>query len=144
MILGLNNKGTALGDCFADEKYYYRRRRIFNNNVMMGYVGAIDETYVMTREVHKRLFNLTLAQMTVFDGIRIPYFLLYFSYIVKTLNTSSNKNLDIILIPPSGILGIHPVTMPPIDEQRRIVEHLKNLLRNMHNAKGLVKTREAL
>jgi type I restriction enzyme ecoAI specificity protein len=64
----------------------------------------------------------------LFEPIFVEYFLLYFDYVLKKNARENSKGSAIKNIPPFVILKNYLVPLPPLAEQKRIVEKIEELL----------------
>lgn len=131
-------KDATLGDYFISRKYYEEKMKNFQilpGDIIVSCAGTIGETYIMPDKIREGIINQALMRMRMFDGVYIPYFLIYFDYIIKASAISNSKGSAIKNIPPFEVLNMYPVAIPPFAEQKRIVECLENLMQNI-NAVG--------
>ena len=101
-------------------------------DIIVSCAGTIGETYVLPDGIREGIINQALMRMRMFGGIYIPYFLTYFNYIIKASAISNSKGSAIKNIPPFEILNMYPVAIPPLAEQKRIVERLDALMQNIN------------
>ncbi len=131
-------KDATLGEYYISRKYYEEKMKNFEvlpGDIIVSCAGTIGETYIMPDGIREGIINQALMRMRMFSGIYIPYFLIYFDYIIKASAISNSKGSAIKNIPPFEILNMYPVAIPPLAEQKRIVERLDNLIQNI-NAVG--------
>jgi type I restriction enzyme S subunit len=67
-------------------------------------------------------------RMRLFKPIYVPYFLMYFDVVLKQNARSGSKGSAIKNIPPFDVLKRYPVPLPPLAEQKRIVDKLEKIL----------------
>lgn len=127
-------KDASLGEYYISREYYENKMRSFRvlpGDIIVSCAGTIGETYVLPDGIREGIINQALMRMRMFGGIYIPYFLTYFNYIIKASAISNSKGSAIKNIPPFEILNMYPVAIPPLAEQKRIVERLDTLMQNI-------------
>ena len=67
-------------------------------------------------------------QMKLTLSVNVDYFLLYFDFILKKTARQSSKGSAIKNIPPFEELKSYLVPIPPLAEQKRIIERIEELL----------------
>ena len=128
-------KDASLGEYYISREYYENKMRSFRvlpGDIIVSCAGTIGETYVLPDGIREGIINQALMRMRMFGGIYIPYFLTYFNYIIKASAISNSKGSAIKNIPPFEILNMYPVAIPPLAEQKRIVERLDALMQNIN------------
>ena len=120
-------KDHTLGNYYITRKYYEEKMRGFAvspGDIIVSCAGTIGETYVLPDDIEEGIINQALMRMTIFAPIDIEYFLLYFDYVLKQSAIESSKGSAIKNIPPFEIFKKLLLPLPPIQEQRRIVEKI--------------------
>lgn len=128
-------KDASLGDYYISREYYedkMKNFRVLPGDIIVSCAGTIGETYILPEGIREGIINQALMRMRMFNGIYIPYFLIYFDYIIKTSAISNSKGSAIKNIPPFEVLYMYPVAIPPLAEQKRIVERLDILMQNIN------------
>ena len=126
---------ASLGDYYISREYYedkMKNFRVLPGDIIVSCAGTIGETYILPEGIREGIINQALMRMRMFNGIYIPYFLIYFDYIIKTSAISNSKGSAIKNIPPFEVLYMYPVAIPPLAEQKRIVERLDILMQNIN------------
>ena len=101
---------------------------VFPGDVLVSCAGTIGETYIMPNDIEQGIINQALMRMKVFAPLNIEYFLLYFETILKGAAQSQGKGIAIRNIPPFETLKNYLVALPPLKEQQRIVDKVKQML----------------
>lgn len=124
-------KDHKLGDYYITKEYYEEKMKGFtvsSGDIIVSCAGTIGETYVMPDDIELGIINQALMRMTIFAPINIDYFLLYFDYVLKESAKESSKGSAIKNIPPFEIFKQLLLPLPPIAEQKRIVEKIEELM----------------
>ena len=123
-------KDHTLGTYYITRKYYEEKMSGFSvspGDILVSCAGTIGETYVLPDNIEEGIINQALMRMSIFAPIDIDYFLLYFDYVLKATAKESSKGSAIKNIPPFDIFKKLLLPLPPLEEQRRIVEKVSKL-----------------
>ena len=124
-------KDSTLGDYYISREYFESKMKgfeLFPGDIIVSCAGTIGETYVMPDQIEQGIINQALMRMKIFEPLYIPYFLMFFDFVLKKDAQSSSKGSAIKNIPSFEILKNYLVPIPPLAEQTRIVAKLEEIL----------------
>ena len=124
-------KDHTLGSYYIKRDYYESKMSSFTvlpGDIIVSCAGTIGETYVMPSDIELGIINQALMRMRIYAPINIDYFLLYFDYVIKKEAKENSKGSAIKNIPPFEIFKKIIFPLPPLEEQKRIVEQVQRML----------------
>lgn len=124
-------KDWRLGDYYITRDYFESKMRgfeVFSGDIIVSCAGTIGESYVMPDGCEQGIINQALMRMKIVSAMNLDYFLLYFDYVLKASAQKSSKGAAIKNIPPFETLKNMIMPLPPVEEQKRILEKVDNLL----------------
>ena len=124
-------KNAFLGDYYISKEYYEKSMKSFTvlpGDVIVSCAGTIGETYILPSGIETGIINQALMRMRITKEIDIKFFLTYFEIILKQTSIEKSKGSAIKNIPPFEIFKSMLVPLPPLAEQKRIVEKLEEIL----------------
>ena len=124
------NKDATLGHYFIDESKFEELKgfAVQPDDIIVSCAGTIGETYVLPQNIREGIINQALMIIRLFNKSISDFYLLYFDFILKSEASQESKGTAIKNIPPFDILKNFFIPLPPIEEQKRIIEEVSYLL----------------
>ena len=119
-----------MGDYYISLDYFENKMRgfeIFPQDIIVSCAGTIGETYIIPDKFERGIINQALMKMRISTHIYPAYFLVYFDYVLKKYSIDKSKGSAIKNIPPFEIFKEYFFPIPPINEQREIVEKIEKI-----------------
>ena len=124
------NKDHTLGTYYITREYFDTSMKGFEvmpGDIIVSCAGTIGETYIMPEAIECGIINQALMRITVVPSIDKRFFLYYFDSQLKSRAKDGN-GMAITNIPPFNVLKNLHFPLPPLAEQKRIVDRLDKLL----------------
>ena len=124
------NKDASLGHYYiAYEKYESLQGfEVFPNDIIVSCAGTIGETYIMPSNMRKGIINQALMKISLYDLRIIDFYLTYFDFQLKKEAKEQGHGVALKNIPPFDVLKKYLVPLPPLQEQNRIMQYMRELL----------------
>jgi len=123
-------KNPTIGTYYISESYFRDKMKGFevkSGDILISCAGTIGETYVMPNDIEPGIINQALMRVTLASGINKRFFQYYFDSRLKSSAKEGNGSA-IVNIPPFDVIKNWYFPLPPLAEQKRIVERVSELL----------------
>jgi restriction endonuclease S subunit len=97
-------------------------------DIIVSCAGTIGEIYTLPSEAEKGVINQALMRIKLYDASLQEYFLCYFDFVLKREASNKGSGTGMKNIPPFDVLKQMLVPLPPLAEEKRIINHLNLLL----------------
>ena len=97
-------------------------------DIIVSCAGTIGETYVLPAGMQEGIINQALMLIRLFSKEIERFYLLYFDFILKDEAYRNSKGTAIKNIPPFDVLKNFFIPIPPIGEQKRILDEIDRLM----------------
>ena len=97
-------------------------------DIIVSCAGTIGETYVLPQHIKKGVINQALMLIRLYCREIEQFYLLYFDFILKEEANIRSKGTAIKNIPPFDELKNFYIPIPPLKEQRRILDEVNKWL----------------
>jgi len=123
-------KDHTLGTYYITKEYFDTSMKGFEvlpGDIIVSCAGTIGETYIMPDSIEQGIINQALMRITVVPSIDKRFFLYYFDSQLKRRAKDGN-GVAMTNIPPFDVLKNLYFPLPPLSEQKRIVQKLNEIL----------------
>ena len=122
-------KDFSIGDYYISQEKYKTMEgfTVYPGDIIVSCAGTIGETYKIPKEAPLGIINQALMRARLFDEDIVDYWMLYFHYILIIENKLKGSGSAIKNIPPFDVLKKMLVAIPPMHEQKRILEKIYKL-----------------
>ncbi len=123
-------KDWTLGNYFINYDYYQSKMKSFTvvpQDIIVSCAGTIGETYILPDNAELGIINQALMRIRLYNNINKNFFLIYFDYMLKKEAKIVSKGSAIKNIPPFEKFKFMLFPLPPLEEQKRIVEKVQSL-----------------
>ena len=129
------NKNDTLGNYFVTKEKYEELKgfEVFPGDIIVSCAGTIGETFVMPNSMRKGIINQALMKISLYDSSIKDFYLIYFDCKLKAIANEQGYGMALKNIPPFDILKHYIVPLPPLPEQRRIIDKI-NIVSNVLTA----------
>ena len=134
-------KDAKIGNYYITKDYFLEAMTGFEvkpNDIIVSCAGTIGETYILPNNAEKGIINQALMKISLKDSIEKNYYLQYFDYFLKEESKEKSKGTAMKNIPPFKVFKEFPFPLPPLNEQKRIVEKLDFLFEKTKRAKEII------
>lgn len=120
-------KDYCLGDYYITQEKFETMQGFIAcaGDIIVSCAGTIGETYILPDNAPTGIINQALMRIRIHNQDIVDYYLLYFDYIVTVAAKLGGNGSAIKNIPPLDELKNLLIPVPPIQEQKRIIERLK-------------------
>ena len=125
-------KDWKLGDYYISKEHYKKLERfnVTSGDIIISCAGTIGETYILPNGIEKGIINQALLKIRLNENIiDNMYFINVFKSLTqKELNTSAKGSAMKNLVSVDYLKKNVCFPLPPINEQKRIVEKINSLM----------------
>lgn len=140
-------KDASLGEYYITKEYFESKMKGFaveSGDIIVSCAGTIGETYIMPDNLEFGIINQALMRMNIVKSINISYFLIYFDNVLKMEAQKGSKGSAIKNIPPFEVFKRMLIPFPPIEEQKRIVDKINEIMPKIDEYEKIEKELEVL
>ena len=133
-------KDETIGEYYIKQEYFEKSMKSFElqpGDIIVSCAGTIGETFVMPEKFERGIINQALMKMTMVKELNVEYFLFYFDFILKKMSNQLSSGSAIKNIPPFEVFKQLLIPLPPIEEQKRIVEKIQEIFAQLDDIKPI-------
>ncbi|EAI4330253.1 restriction endonuclease subunit S [Campylobacter upsaliensis] len=122
-------KSETLGEYYISLEHFEKLKQfeVFENDIIVSCAGTIGEIFRIPKNAPKGIINQALMKIKLVNEEWIPYFMIFFDFLIKQKSQENSKGSAIKNIPPLDILKNFTIPLPPLCEQEHIVQILDTL-----------------
>lgn len=124
-------KDASLGTYYISREYFDEKMSDFeveSGDIIISCAGTIGETYILPEEIEQGIINQALMRVVLVDSVDKEFFQYYFDANLKKMAQNESNGSAIKNIPPFDVMKNWYFPLTSLEEQRRIVEKLNQLL----------------
>ena len=139
-------KDWRLGEYYISKEKYSSMSSfaVYPNDIIVSCAGTIGETYLLPEDAIFGIINQALMKVSLFDLSMAKYWQLIFEYILIVDSKMKGAGSAIKNIPPFEVLKAFLVPIPPINEQRKIIDRFENIMSHNKRYQTLVQQLDKL
>ncbi|EAI5623383.1 hypothetical protein B5L02_06465 [Campylobacter upsaliensis] len=122
-------KSETLGEYYISLEHFEKLKQfeVFENDIIVSCAGTIGEIFRIPKNAPKGIINQALMKIKLVNEEWIPYFMIFFDFLIKQKSQENSKGSAIKNIPPLDILKNFSIPLPPLKEQEYITQMLDTL-----------------
>ncbi|EHE1099280.1 hypothetical protein J0E39_001294 [Campylobacter upsaliensis] len=122
-------KSETLGEYYISLEHFEKLKQfeVFENDIIVSCAGTIGEIFRIPKNAPKGIINQALMKIKLVNEEWIPYFMIFFDFLIKQKSQENSKGSAIKNIPPLDILKNFTIPLPPLKEQKEITQILDTL-----------------
>ncbi|EHD4526571.1 restriction endonuclease subunit S [Campylobacter upsaliensis] len=122
-------KSETLGEYYISLEHFEKLKQfeVFENDIIVSCAGTIGEIFRIPKNAPKGIINQALMKIKLVNEEWIPYFMIFFDFLIKQKSQENSKGSAIKNIPPLDILKNFTIPLPPLKEQEHITQILNTL-----------------
>lgn len=120
-------KTATIGEYYITREYFNSKMSGFEvlpGDIIVSCAGTIGETFIMPEDMERGIINQALMRMRITPEVDKFYFLYYFDHILKRSANALSNGSAMKNIPPFSVFKQLLIPIPPLSEQREIVNRL--------------------
>ena len=122
----------------ADSEAINQRSKVDINDILMAMIGTIGNPVKVVEEPHYSIKNMALLKHLPENMPNMDYILQVLNWAVSDMKKKSSGGVQKFV--SLNFIREYPMPLPPLAEQKRIVECLENLTDNINTVKVLIES----